>query len=203
MKSALFATALVGATVLGGCRGQESEDSPILLLRNMHRQPRYNSQAASTYFEDGRTMRAPVAGTVSRNRFETNEEVESGVLADQSGYVMTIPQEVPTRFGGAEAMVQRGRERFGIYCTPCHDASGSGNGTVVARGYQKPPSLHDARIRQMPDGQVFATISNGVRNMPAYGAQVPVADRWAIVSYVRALELSQLSLNQAGMEPRK
>jgi mono/diheme cytochrome c family protein len=104
---------------------------------------------------------------------------------------------IVTRFGGAVAMVARGRARFGIYGTPCHDATGAGNGLVKKRALARgatafvPPTFHQDRLRHMPDGQLFATISNGVRMMPAYGPQIPVQDRWAVVSYVRALQLSQ------------
>ncbi len=203
--SLLLAATIIAATATG-CRGQRSEDSPIVIIRNMFHQPRYNPQSSSDYFEDGRTMRTPVEGTVARDRFEENEEISTGRLNDESGYVLTVPEETVRRAGGMDALLVRGQERFGIYCTPCHDKTGAGNGTVVQRGYQKPPTLHDPRIRTMPDGQVYATIKNGVRNMPAYGSQIPSADRWAIVSYVRALELSQLSMNapnSQGMEPHK
>ncbi|MGA7121794.1 MAG: cytochrome c, partial [Polyangiaceae bacterium] len=98
----------------------------------------------------------------------------------------------------------RGQERFGIYCAPCHGQTGDGKGMVVckrdkpsdpceSRGFPPLPSYEDPRLRQMPDGQLFATISHGVRTMPAYGAQIPIPDRWAIVSYVRALQLSQMA----------
>ena len=90
-------------------------------------------------------------------------------------------------------MLDRGLDRYDIYCRPCHDGTGSGRGTVITHSdwQPPPPSFHQPRIRQMPDGQLFATITHGVRNMPSYGASIPVSDRWAIVSYVRALELSQ------------
>ncbi len=201
---AALANVLAVSVALGamGCRGQQSEDPPILLIRNMHHQPKYNPQGSSDYFEDGRTMRTPVAGTVARNRFEENEEIETGRLRDGSGYVLTVPPELASRAGGMESLLLRGQERFGIYCTPCHDKTGGGKGTVVQRGYQQPPTLHDPRIRQMPDGQLFATISNGVRNMPSYASQIPIADRWAIVEYVRALELSSVSVNLPPEPPK-
>jgi hypothetical protein len=190
---------VVAAGALVGCRGEPSEDPPIYPIRNMFDQPRYNPQSYSAFFEDGRTMRTPVEGTQSREFFVENEEVETGRLADGSGWALTVPTDAARHFGGMPAMILRGQERYNIYCAPCHDQAGHGNGTVVQRGFQKPPSLHEARIRHMPDGQLYATIANGVRNMPAYGAQVHTYDRWAIVTYVRALELSQVSM----MEPRK
>ena len=180
------------AGVLGGCRGQTSAEPPILPLRNMFDQDRYNAQAESRWFADGRTMRMPVKGTVPRER-ELDPVLADGRLADDSGYVPEVPKAIADHFGGAEAMVARGHERFDIYCRPCHDGTGSGQGTVITRsGWQPaPPSFHQDRIRQMPDGQMFATITRGVRVMPSYGSRMPLEDRWAIVSYVRALQLSQ------------
>ena len=105
--------------------------------------------------------------------------------------MLAVPAPVVEHMGGAQALIARGQERFGIYCTPCHDGTGSGHGMAVKHGMLAPPTFHQDRIRHMPDGQMFATISNGIRNMPAYGISIPVTDRWAIVAYVRALQLSQ------------
>ena len=196
-SNVLVALACVALGALAaGCRGVESEDPPILLLRNMYHQERYNAESYSNYFEDHRTMRTPVEGTVDREHFMDNESVGTGRMEDGTGYVMDVPESIATHFGGREAMVDRGHERFNIYCAPCHDQSGRGNGIVVQRGFQKPTALNDERIRKAPDGQIFATITNGVRVMPSYAAQIPVYDRWAIVSYVRALEISQLSMTE-------
>jgi mono/diheme cytochrome c family protein len=90
-----------------------------------------------------------------------------------------------------DATLARGQERFGIYCAPCHGLDGVGQGMVVKHGLIQPPTYHQDRLRHIPDGQLFATIENGIRNMPAYGPQIPTFDRWAIVSYVRALQISQ------------
>jgi len=184
----LLALLLAGA----GCRGQTSTDPPIAVLRDMFNQDRYSPQAESQLFADHRTMRMPVAGTVPRER-ELDPEIGQGRLPDDSGYVAEVPQAIAQRFGGAPAMIERGQGRYDIYCRPCHDGTGGGRGAVILRsGWQPPPpSFHQDRIRQMPDGQLFATITHGVRSMPSYGAYVPVDDRWAIVSYVRALQLSQ------------
>jgi cytochrome c5 len=158
----------------------------------MFDQDRYDPQSESAFFGDGRTMRPLVTGTVPRERV-LDPEVGHGRLRDDSGYVLQIPDSVIQGAGGMGALIDRGQERFNIYCRPCHDGTGSGQGMVIARaGWNPaPPSFHEERLRQMPDGQLFATIGNGVRNMPAYGAQIPVQDRWAIVSFVRALQLAQ------------
>ena len=215
MRSApmLLAVAL-GVGSLAGCREQSSEDPPVLLERNMYDQERYNPESYSQFFDDHRTMRTPVEGTVSRDRYEDDPEIATGLLADKTGYVLTVPQTFVQRSGGMEKLLARGQERFNIYCAPCHGATGDGKGMVVckrdkvtdpcqSRGFAPLPTYSDPRLRQMPDGQVFATITHGVRSMPAYGPQVPVADRWAIVSYVRALQLSQMAQATPQPEPKK
>ena len=201
-----------------GCRGEVSTDTPITPLRNMHFQQRYNSQARSAFFADHRTMRNPPEGsvarfpgganvqyadfTVGRDMDFDDDAVTLGHEPDSPTYVLTVPERVPREGGGPEALVRRGQQRYGIYCTPCHGGVGDGRGLVYLRSqgpdgpryqYPQPANLHDERIRHVPDGQLYATISNGVRNMPGYAAQIPVADRWAIVSYVRALQLSQIN----------
>lgn len=198
-----------------GCRGQTSEDPPVMLERNMYDTERYNPESYSQFFPDHRTMRAPVEGTVARDRYEDDVETATGLLADKSGYVLTIPQVVVQRSGGMHKLLARGQERFGIYCSPCHGLNGDGKGIVVckrdkptdpceSRGFPPLPSYEEPRLRQMPDGQLFATITHGVRTMPAYGPQIPINDRWAIVSYVRALQVSQMAdAKPAQPEPNK
>lgn len=180
--------AAIGA--LAGCRGQTSEDSPIVPIRNMYQQPKYSMQQESEYFDDHRNMRPPVDGVISREE-EIDPKIAHGVT--DTGYVMVVPPEVVTRAGGMDAMLARGKERYNIYCTPCHGLTGAGDGIVIKRnaGMVPPPTYHQDRLRHMPDGQVYATIEYGVRNMPPYGPQIPTQDRWAIVEYVRALQVSQ------------
>jgi len=183
-------TSVTALTGLVGCRGETSRETPIVPIRNMYVQPRYNMQNESEFFEDKRTMRAPVEGTISKEE-EVDSRVAKGRTEDDSAYVAVVPNEMIARHGGMEGLVKRGQDRFNVYCTPCHDKTGSGDGMIIKHGMLKPPSFHQDRLRHAPDGQIFATISNGVRNMPAYAPQIPVDDRWAIVSYVRALQLSQ------------
>jgi mono/diheme cytochrome c family protein len=194
MKTFIISSLLVVAVSgLAGCRGETTRETPIVPIRNMYFQPKYNMQDESEYFDDKRTMRMPVEGTVARGD-ELDERIAKGRTEDGSAYVDIIPNEVAARHGGMESFVKRGQERFNIYCAPCHDKTGSGDGMVVKHGMLKPPTFHQDRLRHAPDGQIFATISNGVRNMPAYGPQIPIDDRWAIVSYFRALQLSQAPL---------
>jgi mono/diheme cytochrome c family protein len=199
VQLALLALCAIAGASVTGCRGQTSSSPPILPLRNMFDQDRYDPQAeskpfadGSRLFADGRTMRPLEPHTVPRERV-IDPEVGQGRLADDWGYVLQVPASVIEHVGGMEKLVTRGHQRYDIYCAPCHDGTGSGKGMVIERGKfnPAPPTFHQQRIQQMPDGQLFATISNGVRMMPAYAPQIPVQDRWAIVSYVRALQLSQ------------
>lgn len=206
-KLTLAAIAAVSVSTTLGCRGQTSYDEPIFGIRNMYDQPKYDIQEESDFFPDRRTMRPLVEGVVAHGT-ETDPGVARGRLEDESGYVLEIPKTVVERAGGMQAMLVRGQARYGIYCTPCHDGTGTGEGLVKQRAVAAgaaafaPPSFHQDRIRQMPDGQLFATIANGKSNMPAYAAMIPVDDRWSIVAYVRALQLAHPKLaTQAAPAP--
>ena len=194
MKNVLLAG--VALTALVSCRGQTSRETPIFGIRNMYDQPRYDVQEESNFFPDHRTMRPLVDGVVAHDQ-EIDPQIAQGRLDDESGYVLQIPQAVVSRNGGMQALAERGKARYGIYCTPCHDGTGSGEGLVKRRAVASgaaafvPPTFHQDRIRHMPDGQLFATISNGKSNMPPYAMQIKVDDRWAIVAYVRALQVAQ------------
>ena len=215
LRLLLFAPGLALGLATAGCRGQNSDEPPVLLERNMYDSERYNPESYAEFFNDHRTMRAPVEGTVARDHYEDDPEVATGLLSDRSNYVQMIPNAVSQRNGGMEKVLARGQERFTIYCTPCHGQTGDGKGMVVckrdkvtdpceSRGFPPVPSYEDPRIRQMPDGQLFNTITHGVRTMPAYGPQIPIMDRWAIVSYVRALQLSQMAEAKPSQpEPKK
>jgi mono/diheme cytochrome c family protein len=129
-------------------------------------------------------MREPVPGTVPQGWLRADSIYFYG-SDSQGNYVTVSPAPI------TQKLLQRGQERYNIYCSPCHSRLGDGKGIVVQRGMIPPPTFHSDRIRQFPDGEIFDAISNGVRNMPSYGDQVQVSDRWAIVSYIRALQLSQ------------
>lgn len=187
---ALTACAIISV----GCRGQTSTEPPIVPFRGMHEMPRYDAQEPGRYFEDGRAMRPEVVGTVSREA-EVDLQVDTGLDPD-GNYVLSIPTSVVERFGGLAPMLERGQQRYNIYCAPCHSAAGDGNGMVSQRAQAlgvafQAANLVDTTFVHIPDGRLYATIANGVRTMPAYRAQIPVADRWAIVAYVRALQISQ------------
>ena len=173
----------------------------IHIIQDMDAQPKYKAQRANPIYADGRATRIPDAETVAVGELREDDHFFRG--KDGENFARTFP---PT-FRADELAMQRGEQRFGIYCTPCHGFGGEGNGMVskraeeLAQGTWTPPTnLTEARIRNMPVGELFNTITNGVRNMPAYGAQIPTSDRWAIILYLRALERSR-SATVADLEP--
>ena len=164
--------AAVAAMVVGlGCR------------QDMHDQPRYKPYAASTFFADGTSARPQVPGTVARGQLDADEQLYTGRVDGQ--FAATFP------FAITEATLERGQQRFDIYCAPCHGLAGYGDGMVVRRGFKKPPALHSERHRASAPGYYFDVMTRGFGAMPSYAAQVSVDDRWAIVAYIRALQLSQ------------
>lgn len=149
----------------------------------MHDQPKYKPLQGSSFFADGRASRPVVPGTVARGHLDDDPQLHSGRTG--LAYVEQFPIRV------TRAVLERGRERYDIYCSPCHDRVGNGSGMIVRRGYRPPPSLHIERLRTAPPGYFFDVITNGFGVMPTYGAQIPPPDRWAIVAYLRGLQLSQ------------
>lgn len=178
-------TAVTLALALAGCRGGKSDEPPIHLIGDMDWQPKYQPEQASPLFADGRAMRPLVEGTVAQGKLNDDDAFFRGKTADATTYIERVPFEV------TGAVLERGQDRFNIYCTPCHDKTGSGRGTVVRRGYPPPVDLSSERVRTMPDGEIFNVITNGVRNMPSYGVQIPPEDRWAIIPWVRVIGHSQ------------
>ncbi len=140
----------------------------IACRQDMHDQPKYRPLRPSAFFPDGRASRPRIEDTVARGELATAEQP-------------------PT----TAALLARGRERYDVFCSPCHDRVGNGGGMIVERGFRRPPSFHLDRLREAPDTHFFAAITDGFGVMPSYAAQIPSADRWAIVAYVRALQLSQ------------
>jgi hypothetical protein len=184
MANWITLTAMIA--LLAGCRGQISEQPPIHPQRNMFFQPKYTPQAENPMFPGDRASREPVAGTVARGTLAEGVEVRTGKHADGQ-YVWMNPMPVTME------LLERGRERYNVYCAACHDRAGGGKGLVIQRPntFAPPPPLTEERLRTMPDGEIFNTIASGVRTMPAYRYQIPASDRWAIIAYVRALQRSQ------------
>ncbi|MBI2930690.1 MAG: cytochrome c [Planctomycetes bacterium] len=154
--------------------------------RDMEDQPRADPLEASAFFEDGQAARPLVEGTVARGHLRVDEHLFRGrVNGAPAG---TFPFQI------TRADLERGRERYAVFCAPCHDLVGAGQGMVVRRGYQPPPSFHIDRLRQAPIGHFFQVMTEGLGAMPSYAHQVPPHDRWRIAAYVRALQLSQHAL---------
>ena len=187
---ALFALALLPA-----CRGQVSNKAPIHPNWNMDQVNRIDAQEPSTFWADGRGMRTYPAGTVrsadplGRSNPCTLPESNPALCEGQDeagGWIPALPGEVKLN----AALMDRGQERYDIFCSPCHDRVATGDGLVARRG-MTPPTLHNDFQRQKPLGQVYGAIKNGGPIMPPYAKQIPVEDRWAIAAYVRALQISQ------------
>ena len=151
--------------------------------QDMANQPRPKPLDASAFFADGRASRPPVPGTVARGQLREDDHLYTGKVNGE--LVSSFP------FPVTKQVMERGRERYLIYCTPCHGALGDGRGMIVSRGLKQPPSFHIDRLRQIPAGHFFDVMTNGLGAMQDYSAQINVEDRWAIVAYIRALQLSQ------------
>lgn len=183
---------------LVGCRGGISDKPPFHVITDMDWQQKFLPQQEidTKLFADGRADRPPVAGTVAQGHLDEDDTFYRGKVGE--AYVAVAPIEVNQR------TLERGQDRFRIYCSPCHDQAGTGRGMVVQRGFPPPLDLTSGRVRGLSDGQVFDTITRGVRNMPSYAHQIPPEDRWAIVTWVRVLGRSQhASLEDVPQEARK
>jgi len=150
----------------------------------MQDQPKVIPLRASQFFADGRSARPIPPGTIARDELNDADPFHTGM--DGSGFLNHIPIKVD------KAMLERGEQRYNIYCTPCHGMLGDGNGMVARRGFKWPSNLHTDRVRNAPPGYLFQVISNGYGAMPDYDDQISVQDRWDIVAYVRALQRAQL-----------
>jgi mono/diheme cytochrome c family protein len=189
-----------------------SENRPLHMFLDMDQQPKYKAQQSGPttedgepLFVDGRAMRPQVEGTVARDALST---------FDEHYFLGTVGGEpaasLPERIELTRALLERGRQRFEINCSPCHGIAGYGDGLVALRAdklqegtWTPPASFHTDVVRSRPPGHIFNTIANGIRNMPAYGHQVPVEDRWAIVAYVQALQRSQFASPEDVPEGRR
>jgi mono/diheme cytochrome c family protein len=182
--------------MIARARYVKSEKPRIHIIPDMDNQPRYKAQQRNPLFADRRAMRPQVAGTVARGDLRADSVLNLGLTDPEQpvSHVEEIPVAVTMQ------TMRRGRERYDIYCSPCHGLAGYGNGAVSKRAeelqegtWTPPASFHSDLIRGRQDGHLFNTITNGIRNMPAYGSQIAVEDRWAIVAYLRALQRSQSS----------
>jgi mono/diheme cytochrome c family protein len=182
--------AILPFVLIAKARTETSAQPRVELIQNMDNQPRFKAQQANPLFADGRAMRRPVPGTIARGELREDEHLHRGVVDGEWAAALPVPV--------TEQVMLRGQRQYDIYCAPCHGQAGYGDGMVARRADElqqgtwiPPTSLHLDTVRERADGYLFNVITNGVRNMPAYGPQVNVADRWAIVAYIRALQRSQ------------
>lgn len=171
---------LTGVSILG-FRGGTTTREPIEVFPDMDRQSRYQAQGESAFFADGRADRLPVEGTVARGQFGTDLHFYRG-QRDDGGFAKGFPGIV------SREMMERGSQRFAIYCAPCHGATGNGDGITTEYGMAVVADLHTDRLREMAEGEIFEVITNGRGLMGAYAGQIPVEDRWNIIAYMRALQ---------------
>ena len=172
MRTPLKAAALL-ATVgaLAGCR------------QDMHNQPKFYPQRGTTFYKDGRSVRPQVEETVARGQLNQDSYFHTGMQNGAEGTTMPFPVTMD--------VLARGQERYNVYCTPCHSRVGNGVGMIVQRGYAKAGNFHTARLENAPLGHFFSVITNGYGAMPDYSSQLTPSERWAVVAYIKALQLSQ------------
>ncbi len=171
MKRFIFVALVLMLFTLSACGGQMSD------------QPRYEPLESSLFFEDGKASRDLVAGTVARGQLREDTLRYTGRVDGRLADTFPFPVTM--------AVLERGQERYEIFCAPCHGFAGYGDGMIVQRGFSPPPSFHDERLRNVPVGYFFDVITNGFGAMYSYRDRIPPDDRWAIISYVRALQYSQ------------
>jgi mono/diheme cytochrome c family protein len=180
-QNCVFIAALKRCSTLIGLTGMLSLAA---CRQDMHDQPKFKPLAESDFYADLRSARTPVEGTVARGQLREDTYFYTGKVGDNPGDYMPFP--------ATGDLLERGQQRYNIYCAPCHSRLGDGNGVVSGRGFpRKPPSFHDERLRKVPLGYFFDVMTNGFGSMPDYASQIPPRDRWAIVAYIRALQLSQ------------
>jgi mono/diheme cytochrome c family protein len=193
----IFLAGMAATVGIAGFRGHLSRKPPIEIFPDMDRQLKLRPQQPNDFFANGLSSQLPPAGAVARSApIQTvlgpvypyeDAPVNTGRITGTTNFIATNPLPVTA------ALLQRGRERFDIYCAPCHGASGDGNGITKKIGLMAAvANLQDKRIVEMTDGEIFNTITRGKNLMGAYGPMVPVEDRWAIIAYLRALQLSRL-----------
>ncbi len=168
---------VVALMALAGCNNQ------LYGAQIMRFQPRFDPLEENTFFEDGRSARPAVADTVARGQLRLDEQLYTGRF--EGNYATTYPMPITPE------VLQRGQQRFDVFCAPCHSQLGDGQGMVVKRGFKEPPSFHIDRLREAPPGYFFSVMTNGFGVMYSYKSRVKVEDRWAIAAYIKALQLSQ------------
>ncbi|MDA0349192.1 MAG: cytochrome c [Verrucomicrobia bacterium] len=198
MRYFLFAFALAVAAVVSilGFRGGSFTKPPLEMFPDMDDQSKYKPQGTSTFFADGRTDRLPIAGTVARGLLKDDEFLHFGKKGEEwaRGFPMPVTDD----------LINRGKERYGIYCAVCHGGVGDGNGVTKPRGMNIVASFHDDRLRDIAEGEIFNTLTNGKGLMGYYRDKLSAEDRWAVIAYLRVIQRSQnASVNDVPPANRK
>ena len=171
LRATLASAAVLSVALISGCR------------QDMQNQPKFVPQRGTTFFPSGRSVRPEVLGAVARNQFDGDEYYNTGLIDGKEQNAMPFPVTL--------TVLERGQERYNIYCTPCHSRVGNGRGMIVERGYKPAGNFHDPLIAAKPLSHYFFVMTHGYGSMPDYSAQITTQDRWAIAAYIRALQLSQ------------
>lgn len=182
----IFGLLILGVMFVLGKRGQMFRQPPTFVIPDMDRQPKLRPQKEHSLFDDQRSSRLFVEGTIARGDSYEINPTTTGRIPRSTNFVETIPVPVDDR------LMARGQERYTINCSPCHGAQADGNGITKKFGMTVVANLHDARIVKMPDGELFDIITHGKNLMGAYAAQIDINDRWAVIAYLRALQRSRL-----------
>ena len=192
-----FFVLVVGVVAVAGFRGSYTKNTPIEIFPDMDRQPKLRPQAPNNFFPDGLSSRLPVEGTVAHaSAVQVGAEkvfghqthpFNTGKIAGKTNFVEIMPAPVTAQF------LERGQQRYNIYCSPCHSSVGDGKGVTSKYGMTATASLHDPRIVKMPDGEIFNTITMGKNTMMPYADKLEPSDRWAVIAYVRALQRARLA----------
>lgn len=179
----IYALAVITVVSIMGFRGRTFTEPPLEIFPDMDRQSKYKPQSVSEFFADGRTDRQPVNGTVARGFLRDDDFLHYG--KDGEAWARGFPMEV------TRDLIEHGRKKYDIYCISCHGGNGDGNGVTKFRGMAITPSYHDDRLRDMPEGEIFNTLTHGIRLMGPYKDKLTVEDRWAVIAYMRVLQRAQ------------
>ena len=192
----IFLFLVVGAITILGLRGSKSTEPPFFIFPDMDRQPRLRPQGSSSFFADGRADQPPLPGAVRYRSYIADGYFTTGMVEREfgRGFPMAVDRSV----------MELGREKYTIFCAVCHGASGDGNGITKSYGLVMIATYHDDRLRDMPEGELFNTVTKGKNNMGPYGAKLRPAERWAVVAYLRALQRAQnATMDDVPQEKRK
>ena len=185
---AIYVLVIIAVVSVAGLRGGYSTKPPLEVFPDMDRQNKLRPQAANGFFATGRSSQIYVEGTIARGMPYQDTPLNTGRVTGTTNFVSTLPVIIN------KSLLERGRQRYDINCSPCHGSVGDGKGVVTKYGMVAVASFHDPRLVKMTAGEIFNTITHGKNLMGSYGANIDISDRWAIVAYLRALQRSRLAV---------